>query len=489
MSVLIVGGGPVGFMLAGDLRLHGVPVVVLEALPAVPVDSRGASLTRRTVELLQQRGIAPQLGDSQRAEAHFGGVPMDVKRFREDHSAIRGVPQIRTHQALEAWATQLGVQVFRRHTVTGVEQHDDHVRVEFAGAQGRNETTATYVVGCDGVRSVVRQAIGATFEGSRPRRGFVTADLRGVDIRRRRNGEDLPGGNMVMAMDLPGGVTRVVLYEQGTPPSRGIAPRFEDVVDAWRRLTGESIREAECLAIDSFSDATRVADTYRKGRVFLVGDAAHVQPPAMAQGLSVGIQDAANLGWKLAATIHGWAPPDLLDTYHAERHPLGQQLIRNAQAAVELRLSGDQMDPLREIVSELLTHHDAAEHLAGMLSGIGIRYDLAVGNHPLLGRRIPPDLPFSHNDETTTVQDLLTHCRGLLITPPGSPHAQQAKPWSDRIDIIEAHPNPAPHHHDIPSTSLIRPDGYIAWTDPDTTTSLTTALNRWFGKPQARPHK
>ena len=486
-DVVVVGAGPVGLMVALELLSAGLGVVVVEQQEAPSGESRALGFTRRTAEVLQQRGLLGRLGElTWGPTGHFAGARIDLDALVDDHRGVLGLSQATTEEVLEKRVLELGGRVRRGIRFSSLVQAPDSVRVYFDSATGPGTELTQYVVGCDGMRSRVRTVAGFDVQRWPATRWMYTAEVEGLAIRARPTGERLPGGSMVVSTPIGDGRTRIVIHDKHLSiqaPDAGLVT-FAEVAGAWERLTGESLQGANPLWWWACDNSATLPHALRSGRVFLGGDAAHEMAPLAAWGLSVGIQDAANLGWKLAATIHGWAPPDLLDTYHAERHPLGQQLIRNAQAAVELRLSGDQMDPLREIVSELLTHHDAAEHLAGMLSGIGIRYDLAVGNHPLLGRRIPPDLPFSHNDETTTVQDLLTHCRGLLITPPGSPHAQQAKPWSDRIDIIEAHPNPAPHHHDIPSTSLIRPDGYIAWTDPDTTTSLTTALNRWFGKPR-----
>jgi FAD binding domain-containing protein/aromatic ring hydroxylase-like protein len=259
------------------------------------------------------------------------------------------------------------------------------------------------------------------------------------------------------------------------PPGDANSLTYPELADAWQRLTGESIHHGQCRWISCFTDASRVAAEYRRGRVFLAGDAAHVQPPAMAQGLSVGVQDAVNLGWKLAATINGWAPEGLLDTYHAERHPIGQQLARNARAAIELRLTGENMDPVRSVLTELMAYKDAAGHLAGMLSGLGIRYDMGPGDHPLLGLRMPPDHELNlPNGNHTRIADLLHPARGVLITH--SEHLNQiAKPWADRIDIITATKTPTL------DAVLIRPDGYIAWTTPGSDHNLTNALTHWFG--------
>jgi 2-polyprenyl-6-methoxyphenol hydroxylase-like FAD-dependent oxidoreductase len=484
-DVIVVGAGPVGLMMAGELRLGGVDVVVYEKLPVPPRESRGASFTRRTAECFDQRGLLGRLGETEPADSHFGGIPIDLSMFEEDHFGARGISQFRTERMLEGWATELGVPVRRGYEITGFRETPDGVVVVFDGPDGRGDDTARYLVGCDGGRSAIRKLAGVAFPGPEPTRGFYTADVTGIDTRKRRIGENLPGGSMVMAMDLENGVTRVVVHERGMPPRDRDSLTYTELADAWQRLTGESIHHGQCRWINCFTDASRVAAEYRRGRVFLAGDATHVQPPAMAQGLSVGVQDAVNLGWKLAATINGWAPDGLLDTYHAERHPIGQQLARNARAAIELRLTGEEMDPIRSVMGELVAYKDAAGHLAGMLSGLGIRYDMGPGEHPLLGLRMPPDRELARPDgRRTTVAELLRAARGVLITTGGSGEAGPlAEAWADRIEVITG--TWGPGLDPALDAVLIRPDGYVAWTSPGSDGDLAGALSRWFGTARA----
>ncbi|WP_282695364.1 FAD-dependent monooxygenase [Streptomyces sp. CC208A] len=483
-DVIVVGAGPVGLMLAGELALGGADVVVYERLPAPVRESRGASITKRAAECLDQRGLLSGLGPTEPADAHFGGVPIDFAPLAEDHYGLRGVPQFRTERVLGEWVTGLGVEIRRGHEVTAFEETDEAVRVRVTGPDGPAEETAAYLVGCDGGRSLVRKLAGIDFPGTEGRRGFLTADVTGVETRKRRIGENLPGGSMIMAMDLENGVTRLVVHEAGTAPRDRASLTYTDLADAWQRLTGESLHHGECRWLSCFTDASRSAAAYRRGRVLLAGDSAHVQPPAMAQGLSVGVQDAVNLGWKLAATVRGWAPEGLLDTYDAERRPVGEQLARNARAAIELRLTGEDMDPVREIVGELVRHESAAEHLAGMLSNLGVRYALGKGEHPLLGLRMPPERELTLTDGTTTrVADLLRTGHGLLITTDPN-HARLAEGLHDRLDLVTGTwtqtPQPAL------DTVLVRPDGYVAWTSPGTVDELTDTLARWFGTAQRR---
>ncbi|TNY31713.1 FAD-dependent monooxygenase, partial [Thermomonospora catenispora] len=239
-DVIVVGAGPVGLMLAGELRLGGADVAVYEKLPAPARESRGASFTKRTAECFDQRGLLGRLGETEPADGHFGGVPIDLDILSEDHRGHRGISQFRTERMLEEWVTELGVPILRGHEVTGFRQTSERVTVTFDGPGGPGEDEAAYLVGCDGGRSTVRRLAGIDFPGSPARRGFLTADVTGIDTRRRRIGENLPGGSMVMAMDLENGVTRVVVYEAGTPPRDRDRLTYADLADAWERLTGES---------------------------------------------------------------------------------------------------------------------------------------------------------------------------------------------------------------------------------------------------------
>jgi hypothetical protein len=285
---------------------------------------------------------------------------------------------------------------------------------------------------------------------------------------------------MVVCTPVGEGRMRIVVHDLALPARPDPdSLTFAQVAEVWRRLTGESIDHAEPHWVWACGNSAALAEEYRRGRVLLAGDAAHEIPPLAAWGLSAGLQDAANLGWKLAATVRGWAPDGLLDTYHAERHPVGRDLVRNAQAAQKLYLGDAAMDPVREVTGELLAYSGAAERVAGIVSGLGIRYDVGAGDHPLLGRRMPPDQKLTRPDGTTTrVADLLHTGRGLLITT-GPATAHTTDGLHDRVHVAAGTwtttPEPAL------DAVLIRPDGYIAWTSPGSTHNLTDALDRWFG--------
>ncbi|MFJ8194850.1 FAD-dependent monooxygenase [Streptomyces sp. NPDC096094] len=480
-DVIVVGAGPAGLMLAGELRLGGVDVAVYDRLPAPAEESRALGFNRRAAESLGQRGLLSRLGEFRWGPmGHFGGVRFDLGMLDQDHSGVLGLSQARTEGALGGWLADLGVPVRRAREVTGLRETPEGVVVSFTGPDGPGEETAGYVVGCDGAGSTVRALAGIPTRIWEPTRGMYTAEISGVTPRPRPIGERLPGGRMVVCTPVGPGRCRVVVHDPALParPEPG-ALTFAQVADAWRRLTGESIDDADCQWLWACGNSAALAGEYRRGRVFLAGDAAHEIPPLAAWGLSAGLQDAVNLGWKLAAAVAGRAPEGLLDTYHAERHPVGEQLIRNARAASKLYLGDEHMDPVREVVGELLSHKDAAEQAAGIVSGLGVRYALAKGDHPLLGRRMPPDhtLTLAHGTRTT-VAELLRTGRGLLLTTDRTT-AETARDHTDRVDVVTGTwttpPDPAL------DTVLVRPDGYVAWTSPGTTDDLTDALHRWFG--------
>jgi 2-polyprenyl-6-methoxyphenol hydroxylase-like FAD-dependent oxidoreductase len=489
-SVVVIGAGPVGLMLAGELRLGGVDVVVYEKLPAPTGESRALGFNRRAAEVFDQRGLLTRLGDFVWGpQGHFGGVRIDLSLLDENHNGVLGLPQSRTEKLLEDWVAELGVPVRRGYEAVGFREAADGVVVSFDGPDGRCEDVAEYLAGCDGGHSTVRTLAGIEAPGWEATRGMYTAEITEVEIRQRPIGERLPGGSMVVCARLGDGRYRIVIHDKGLPtrPDPG-ALTFTEVADAWQRLTGESIHRAQAHWMWACDNGAGLAAEYRRGRVFLAGDAAHRIPPLAAWGLSAGLQDAVNLGWKLAATINGWAPGGLLDSYHAERHPLGQQLMRNVQAASMLYLSGDEMEPLRSVMRELVAYRDAAAHLAGMVSGLGIRYDVGSGEHPLLGLRMSPDRELDlAGGSRTRVAELLYPGRGVFITTGGRGEAARlAAGWADRVDIVTGSWVAA----QVPGADagleevLIRPDGYVVWAAPGCG-DLSGALGRWFGSARA----
>ncbi|MFD8273128.1 FAD-dependent monooxygenase [Streptomyces flaveolus] len=482
-SVVIVGAGPAGLMLAGELRLAGTAVVVIERLTRRTGESRGLGLTIRTMETFDQRGLLPRFGRPVTStQGHFGGIPLDFTVLDGAHKAARTVPQSRTETVLEAWARELGADIRRGHTFRDVEEDTDGVTVHVDGPAGRHALRARYLVGADGGRSRVRKAAGFDFPGTAATTELLLADIRGVEIAPRATGELLSDG-MIMSAPLGDGVHRVIVGERGTPPRRRDGPpRFEEVADTYKRLTGDDIAHAEPVWVSAFTDAARQVTEYRRGRVLLTGDAAHIHLPAGGQGMNTGIQDSVNLGWKLAAVLHGRAPAQLLDTYHGERHPVGRNLLANTQAQSLLILGGTEVQPLRDVLTELVSYEQVARHLAAKVSGIEIRYDVGAGEHPLLGARLPA-VPVTVRERPTTSAALLRHGRGVLLDLDDNPWLRRrADPWRDRVDIVTARPTgDVPHDS---SAVLLRPDGYVAWAAPGSHDDLPTALARWFG-----PHR
>ncbi|MFI0596232.1 FAD-dependent monooxygenase [Streptomyces griseus] len=483
-DVLVVGAGPTGMTLAAELRLAGARVTVLERLARRSGESRGLGFTTRTMEILDQRGLLSRFGDIETSTVgHFGGLPIDFSLLDGAGQAAKSVPQSETESRLEEWAVELGADIRRGDEVLAVREGGAGVEVDLRGPDGPATLTAPWLVGCDGGRSTVRGAAGFDFPGTAATMEMFLADVKGVELAPRMTGQTLSGG-MVMVGPLPGGVTRIVVCERGTPPRRRESPpEFAEVAAAWERLTGESIAHAEPVWVSCFGDATRQVTTYRRGRVLLAGDAAHIHLPAGGQGMNTGIQDAMNLGWKLGAVATGRAPESLLDSYHEERHPVGSRLLMNTRAQGLLLLGGPEVRPLREVFGELVRFDEVARHLAAMVSGQEIRYDVGGGGHPLLGRRMP-HLELLGAEHKTSTTELLRTGRGLLLDLTGNARLRQrAVPWAARVDTVVAEPQDGPAVQGLAGTTalLIRPDGHVAWAAPGSHHDLPMALERWFG--------
>lgn len=490
-DVIIVGAGPAGLMLAGELRLGGARVILAEKLDKPTGQSRGLGFTARAMETFDQRGLLPRFGELEISPmGHFGGVQFDYTVLQGGHFGARGVPQSQTEAVLTDWAVELGADLRRGWEFLGLEQHDDHVEMTARTPEGERTLTAHYLVGCDGGSSAVRKATGIDFPGTSATRDMYLADIEVDGMEPRFLGERLPAG-MVMAAPLGEGVHRIIVCPHGTEPrAQGEEISFAEVADAWQRITGDDISGAKASWVSSFTDATRLATDYRRGRVLLAGDAAHIHLPAGGQGLSAGIQDAANLGWKLAAQVQGWAPEGLLDTYHDERHLVGERLLANTRLQGASFLGGEESGPLRELLSELIAYDEVKRHLAGRVSHLDIRYDVGSGSHPLLGRSLPARV-WGTAAGTLTTAELLHSGQGVLLDltggEAGAGFADAADEWKGRVTVVSAVLEPVGEDDPLLDTTalLLRPDGYIAWAaDADSAAPAPdAALRRWFGSP------
>ncbi|MGW7102436.1 SDR family oxidoreductase [Streptomyces sp. NPDC054838] len=488
-QVIVVGAGPVGLLLAGELRLAGADVVVLEKLTAPTTESRASTLHARTMEILDTRGLLDRLDPLDEIPhdlaGHFGGIPLDL-RLPSPYPGQWKVPQTRLEEVLAAWAAGLGADIWRGHELTGLTATADGVVADVRTDDGTRLTVrGAYAVGCDGENSAVRRLGGFAFPGTDAGRELLRADVAGIDIPARRF-ERLEQG-LVIAARRPDGITRVMVHEFGTAPRAG-RPTFQEVADTWKRITGEDIGSGTPQWVNSFGDASRQAAQYRRGRLLLAGDAAHQQLPVGGQALNLGLQDAFNLGWKLAALLAGHGSEALLDSYHEERHAVGQAVQSNVRTQALLLLGGPEVDAVREVFAELTGHEDVRTHLAGAVSGLDVRYGAGPGGGALPGLRAPQAGAVCGDGPTTTFE-LLRPGQGLLLLPPGDEARREqlraaARPWADRVRLATATPDPGAAG--AGGALLIRPDGYVGWSDGAGEAGLTAALERWFGPAQPR---
>ncbi|MEU6449844.1 FAD-dependent monooxygenase [Streptomyces sp. NPDC046979] len=492
-DVIVVGAGPTGLMLAGELCLGGANVVVVERLTEPTGQSRGLGFTARAMEVFDARGLLPGFGQGESVETspmgHFGGSVFDYTVLPDAHFGARGIPQSVTERVLEDWAADRGADIRRGWEFVTLDDDSltgDSVHLTVRDPQGvQQHLHAHWLVGCDGGSSRVRAAAGFAFPGRDATRGMYLADVSGVELRHRPLGERTANG-MVMAAPLSEGVDRIIVCPDGTPAhERERTVSFDEVAQAWQHITGEDISGGTADWVSSFTDATRQASQYRRGRVFLAGDAAHIHLPAGGQGLSAGVQDAFNLGWKLAAVIRGDHGPELLDTYHEERHAAGRRLLMNTQAQGTVYLGGAESAPLRELFGELIRHDAVKRHLAGMVSHVDIRYDLGEDDaHPLTGRRMPPR-QFTSGDGPVSVAQLLRSGRALLLDLADDAHVRrEAREWHGRVLVATVTAADADGIAAGATAVLVRPDGYVAWAgspaDADLK-GLRAALERWLG--------
>ncbi len=495
-AVVIAGGGPAGMMLAAELALAKVDVAIVERRPDhVLVGSRAGGFHSRTIEVLDQRGVADRfLAEGQVAQASMiGTTVLDMSDFPTRHPYSLGIWQNQIERIMAAWIAELPVRIHYGCEVTGFAQDDTGVDVELA--EGRS-LRARYLVGCDGGRSVVRKAAGIEFPGWDATRSNLIAEAEMTEepelgVRKDAVGVhgigrleyEIRDGEVVYA---DRGPVRVMVTEQeiGT----GGEPTLRDLSEALVAVYGTDFGVHSPTSISRFTDMTRQAAAYRAGRVLLAGDSAHVHYPAGGQGLSLGVQDAVNLGWKLAQVVNGTSPDSLLDTYHDERHPVGARALKHTMAQTALQRQDERTKALADVVSELAMMDEPRKRLAGIVSGLDVHYELGEG-HPLLGRRMP-DLDLVSADGSLRVSTLLHGARPVLLNL-GEPDSFDIAAWADRVRLIDAEYDgpwelPVLGEVSAPTAVLIRPDGYVAWVGEPADRGLSDALTKWFGPPTAK---
>ena len=496
-AVVIAGGGPTGLTLAGELALAGVDVAIVERRASQELaGSRAGGLHSRTIEIFDQRGLADRfLSQGQVAKvAGFSFISLDISDFPTRHPYVLGLWQNHIERILAGWVVgELKVPIHYGIEATGFAQDDTGVDVRLS--DGRS-LRAQYLVGCDGGRSVIRKTAGIEFAGWDPTVSNLLAevemaepppewgvrhDARGIHGLGRVEYEIRDG--KVIYKD--SGPVRVMVTEEHVGATT--EPTLRDLSEALVGVYGTDYGIHSPTWITRFTDMTRQAAAYRDRRVLLAGDAAHVHSPAGGQGLNTGVQDAVNLGWKLAQVVKRISPEGLLDTYHAERHPVGARVLRNTMAQVALGRADERAKALHATVAELLRMDEPRKRFAAMMSGLDIHYDLGVG-HPLLGRRMP-DLDLVTPNGSLRLFTLLHAARPVLLNL-GEPGGFDITPWADRVQSIDAEYTgawelPVLGAVAAPTAVLIRPDGYVAWVGDRARLGLVDALTAWFGPPTA----
>ncbi|MBB2750937.1 UNVERIFIED_ORG: 2-polyprenyl-6-methoxyphenol hydroxylase-like FAD-dependent oxidoreductase [Rhizobium aethiopicum] len=492
-AVVIAGGGPTGLMLAGELALAGVDVAIVERRPSQEVvGSRAGGLSARTLEVLDQRGVVDRfLAEGQIAQVTgFAVTRLDISDFPTRHNYGLALRQKHIERILAGWVGELPVTIYRGRELTGFVQDDTGVAIELSDGF---KLRAGYLVGCDGGRSLVRKIAGIAFPGWDAATSNILAEAEmeeepPLGVHRTalglhafgREDYEIRDGKVVFASEGP---INVMVTEKNAGATA--KPTLSDLRQALIETCGTDYGIHSLRWISRFTDMSRQAEAYRKGRIFLAGDAAHVHSPVGGQGLNTGVQDAVNLGWKLAQVVKGISPESLLDSYHAERHPVAARVLRTTMAQVALQRTDDRTEALRDIVLELLAMDEPRKKIAAEMSGLAIHYDLGEG-HPLLGRRMP-DLDLTTPDGPLRVYALLRNARAVLLNF-GTPGSLDITPWSARVQSVNTRYDgawelPALGAVSAPAALLIRPDGYVAWVGEGKPSGLHEAMTTWFGAP------
>jgi 2-polyprenyl-6-methoxyphenol hydroxylase-like FAD-dependent oxidoreductase len=471
-------------MLAAELAIARVDVAIVERRANQELaGSRAGGLHARTIEVLDQRGVAERFLSAGKAMqvAGLATIPLDISDFPTRHNYGLALWQNHIERILAAWVDELRVPIHRARDVTGFTQDDDGVDVELSDG---SSLRAKYLVGCDGGRSVVRKKAGIDFAGWEASTSYLIAECQIVGDPPKGVRHDAKGLYAIGRLETEKHA-RAVLREEEV--KQGDEPSVDELRTLLVSLYGTDYGVHDITWLSRFSDATRQAARYRERRVLLAGDAAHIHSPSGGQGLNIGVQDAVNLGWKLAQVINGNAPDSLLDSYQAERHPIGARVLEMTMAATALARGDDRANALRAMMSTILKMDEPRKHYAGMLSGLDVHYDLGEG-HPLLGRRMP-DLDLVMGEATQRTFALLHDARPVLLNL-GARGALDIAAWSDRVKRIDAEYTgrwelPVLGAVAAPTAVLIRPDGYVAWVGSGTDEGLHDALIRWFGRPRA----
>lgn len=491
-TVVIAGGGPAGLMLACELGLAGVDAVVVERAKGLRTEenSRGYTIHARSVELLDRRGLMDTIRKDQPMvwpRIHFANIWIDLTAVIDEEYSLL-VPQSRTEQVLEERAIELGVDIRHGHEVISVAQDETHATVGISSDEGEYDIRCHYLAGCDGGDSTVRALAGFEAPTSGTTWYGVLADFKALDDEWEWGSPTYPGGLFaVIPHPDASGLLRLMTMEFDTEaPGDNVPVTADELKASIRRITGKDFRQAgEPKWICRYANVTRHAQNYRQGRVFLVGDAAHLYYFGAGHGLNGSLQDAMNLGWKLAADIHGWAPPGLLDTYHAERHPVGHQACMSSQAQMALLHPMDRVAPLRELFEKLMSFDDVRRYLTGVVTDVRYPFEYperptGTAMHPLLGWPAPPVPLTTRAHGQTTVAAILNSGRGVVLDlSGGTARLADAAGWADRVDVVTAEPTKAIEA----ATLLIRPDGHVVWADTAAidVEGLRLALTTWFG--------